>query len=354
MTNYIHVLPVSAPLRAALAGGAWPSHVTAEDVEALDEHGLVPLAFERSRIAALRDLAMAAAVIEPIRLRDLRLLLDALHGIPLLILKGTALAYDVYDTPERRPRGDVDLLIRTDDLPRVRETFRALGYTERLTSGDELGLRQTAFSRVDDLSVEHVYDVHWEITNRSVFRGTLTVAELSDRAIALPRIAESARGLSHVDALLLACIHRVAHHRDSDRLIWLYDIHLLWDRLDAAQRGRFAALAEERSVLAICRRSVLLAQETFGGAIPTELPEAAADEPSAIYLDRSAPRGVLLAAELQALPGWRARLQRARQLALPPAAFMRQQYPRSGPAMLPLLYAWRALRGVARLFRGVA
>lgn len=354
MTNFINVLPVSPPLRAALAGAAWPSDVTADDVAALDEHGLAPLVFERSRIAALRELATTAAVLEPVRLRDLQLLLDALPGVPLLILKGTALAYDVYDAPEHRPRGDVDLLIRADDLPRVRATFHERGYEERITSGDELALRQSGFARFDDFGVEHVYDVHWEITNAAVLQGTLSFDELYERAIPLPRIAAAARGLSHVDALLLACVHRVAHHHDTDRLIWLHDIHLLWERMPETQRRTFGRLAAERRVLTICTRSLSLAQEAFGGGAPLGLPEVAGDEPSALYLDRGASRGALLASELQALPGWRARWQRARQLALPPRAFMLQQYPGHAAAMLPLLYLWRAVRGVARLFRRVA
>ena len=40
------------------------------------------------------------------------------------------------------------------------------------------------------------------------------------------------RGLSPVHALLVACIHRVAHHRGTERLIWLLDIHLLASRLE--------------------------------------------------------------------------------------------------------------------------
>lgn len=32
------------------------------------------------------------------------------------------------------------------------------------------------------------------------------------------------------DALQIACLHRGAHHRNSDLLIWLYDIHLLAKR----------------------------------------------------------------------------------------------------------------------------
>jgi len=57
----------------------------------------------------------------------------------------------------------------------------------------------------------------------------------------------------------------------------------------------------------------------------------------------------LLAADLKAL-GWRARLERLRDLALPPAAFVRASFPHAPRAALPLLYVYRAARGLRRLF----
>src|SRR5438270_516149 len=89
----------------------------------------------------------------------------------------------------------------------VREVFR----------GDDLGVRQHTFTRSDRFGVAHVYDVHLDISNSAVFADVLRYDELSARSIALEGIASTARGLLHVDALLLACIHRIAHHYDTDR-----------------------------------------------------------------------------------------------------------------------------------------
>ena len=59
-------------------------------------------------------------------------------------------------------------------------------------------------------------------------------------------------------------------------------------------------------------------------------------------------------ADFAALPGWRARLRRLRQLAFPPPAFVLQQFGARTRLALPWLYAWRGARGIARLFRRVA
>jgi len=210
---------------------------------------MAPLLYARLGIPALRNAAVRAAVLEPFRLADLRALLDALaaRGIEPLIVKGTALAYSLYDAPEQRPRADTDLLLATEELDAARDGFRELGYVEQLSSGD---MEQTIFRRVDAAGADHVYDVHWAPTNAPAFADVLRIDELRARSVPLPRIGAHARTICDVDALLYACVHRVAHHFDSDRLIWLADIHLLRERMPREEHARFWALATEREVVA--------------------------------------------------------------------------------------------------------
>jgi len=354
-------------LRALLRGepAIWPAEAGSEDaarfLESIQQHGIGPLVYARlvddswPIQPALREDAIRAAAMESLRLADLRSLLAALagRGIRAVIIKGTGLAYDLYDAPEVRPRGDTDLLIAESDVGALRELMRDLGYESQLTSGDTLAIRQQTFVRAG-----HVYDVHWDISNSPVVRDVLPFEEVVDRAIVVPRIAPNALAPSHADALLLACIHRVAHHHDNERLIWLYDIHLLREAMTPDEHERFWRLAAERRVVAICERSIELADAWFATAPHDRASdwlsedERQRDEPSAAFLDRNR-RGVsILHGDLQAL-GWRSRLRRLRELALPPAAFMRQSFPTAPAVALPALYVWRGARGVARLFRRV-
>lgn len=345
------------PLRRALAGEptAWPADLDAEELRALIEQGVVPLVYRATHLPALRDAAIRAAAVEQRRLDDLRDVLAALasRNIDVLILKGSALAYQIYDAPELRPRGDTDLLIARDDLDAAREALTALGFVETVGSGDEHGLRQAIFSRG-----AHVYDVHWSIANTPVFADVLPFDELMPRSVALPRISEHARGLGHVDALLLACIHRVAHHHDSDRLIWLCDIAFLRDRMSEEEHRRFWRLAAERRVVGVCMRSVALADEWLSR--PRRYPaedylspeEVARDEASRAFMNRRITHGRLLAANLRALP-WRSRARRLWQLAFPPAKFMERSFRTRSRLALPWLYIYRGARGLARLFRRV-
>lgn len=348
-------------MRALLRGepAPWPDGIGPDEAaaagESIEQHGIGPLLYSRLTDAswpihaALRDAAIRAAATEPLRLADLRALLTefAKHEIGVVIIKGTSLAYDVYEAPELRPRGDTDLLIAESDLDATRTLLLSLGYTAPLTSGDTLAVRQQTFSRGG-----HVYDVHWDVTNSPVVRDALPFAELIERAIIVPGIAANALAPSHADALLLACIHRVAHHHDTERLIWLYDIHLLREAMTPEEHAGFWRKAAERRVMTICKRSIELADEWFGSAHDFAAVAPAHDEPSAAYLDHDRRRVAVLSGELKAL-GWSSRLRRLRELAFPPADFMRQSFPAAPAAALPLLYVWRGSRGIARLLRKV-
>src|SRR5947199_1211139 len=101
-----------APLRALLRGenAEWPVDATAADaaqlIESIEQNGLASLVYARVSDwpirASLRDRAIHAAAGETARIADLRTLLAAFdaNGIQVLIIKGTALAYDIYPSPE--------------------------------------------------------------------------------------------------------------------------------------------------------------------------------------------------------------------------------------------------------------
>jgi hypothetical protein len=347
---------VREPLRAVLRGDAsvWPDNLTGDEIRAIVEHGMAPLVYARAGLPQLRNQAIRAAVHESLRTTDVAEVLAALAArrIEALIAKGTALAYEIYDAPELRPRGDTDLLIARDDLPALREVMLALGFEESLSSGDEHGLRQAVFVRAPGM----VYDVHWAATNIPAFDAVLRYDELRTRAVPIPALGPSAHGLSRVDALMMACIHRVAHHHDSDRLIWLADIALLRDRMSREEHELFWRLAAQGRVVGVCERSIAVADEwlsrvSHDGAKEWLSPEEwSREEPSRVFLDRELTRGGVMVSSLRAL-SWRARMERLWQLAFPPAEFVRKSFGIRNPAALPWLYAYRGLRGLLRLFR---
>ena len=79
--------------------------------------------FEGGRANTLHQLRRLAA------LREIAASLEGAH-IPLIVLKGMALAYIAYPDPYCRSMSDVDLLVRLADLEKAAELVRSLGFRE--------------------------------------------------------------------------------------------------------------------------------------------------------------------------------------------------------------------------------
>jgi hypothetical protein len=330
----------------------WPEDASLEEIHAIDQHGMLPLVYRWSGNRSLRDAALRAAALETLQIETLREVLDALNerGVTPLIAKGTALAYSIYPSPDLRPRTDVDLLIDERDFGAVRAAFASRGFGETPSSG----VRQHMFYRVDVNRIMQSYDVHLDITNNATTADTLWYDDLRARAVPLPAISQHALAPSPVDSLLYACIHRVVHHHASDRLIWLYDVHLLREGMAPEQRRELWMRAAERRVVAISRQSIAQAQELFGGDVDdaTEfLSTFDENEPSRAFLEPHRSGAAVLAGDLAALSSWPARFRRVGQLAFPSAEYMLQSFGVRSRVALPVLYVWRGLRGVGRLFR---
>lgn len=282
------------------------------------------------------------------------------RGVPCLILKGTALAYGLYRHPHLRPRGDVDLLVPEHRRAAAREVLAALGYEfPNATSGRLVSAEFTA-TRADRYGVERSVDVHWRLSNAQGFARAASLDTLLERAVALPALAPQARGPSLADALLIGCLHRVAHrHSDywygarrhrGDRLIWLYDLHLLAETLDDAKWADFCSRAAASGLRAVCLDGLRRAQALLGTSIPTpatEMLQSSGDEVAAAYLGGGALRW--LATDLRALPDWSSRVRLLAEHAFPPSVYMLTRYGRRSTVWLPALYLHRAVRGAGRM-----
>jgi len=338
-------------LCAVLAGAGAPG--AADDLFDLARaHGVEELLAQRVRAPdRLRQAAVQALSVE----RDVIEICDAAprHGLDALLLKGSALAYTHYPAPYLRPRGDIDLLIRRDDLDRAADMLARMGYERSLEADAEIWTGQRHYLRMSATGPVMV-DLHWRIANPLVFADALAFDEVWPRSAPVPALGTSARTLSPADSLLLACLHRVAHHQDRVHLLWLWDIHLLVSRMSAGEFASFASGAAGAKLGVVCARGLALARECFGTAVPDDLLAelaAAKGEPAAAFVGAAfSPFGVALG-DLAALSGWRARAALVREHLFPPAAYMRRRYPRWPAVLLPIAYVHRVVAGAPRWLR---
>lgn len=354
------------------ASGSWDEGA-AHLIEAAAAHGVLPLvtdAVERARRtgaggramgfdSAARDRLQSEArrilTADLVREHALRALIEQLHqaGVSALLMKGADLAYSVYSRSDLRVRLDTDLLVHPSRRAPAAAVLVAMGYTAVPQSGGDLLMYQESY-RLDRGGMDvHVVDLHWRVSNSQRFAGVLTFDEMWAASEPRPRLAPHARGLDAVHALLLACVHRIAHHFDTSRLVWTYDVHLLAARLPVGDWDGFLALAASRSVDGPCLRSLENAVRLFGTPVPGHVlgglsQRGRADADADPFLSPGARHASRVWSEVRHVRSWGDRWRLMRQHAFPPAAYMRGVYAPASATPLWLLYLLRIVRGSRR------
>lgn len=363
-------MPPEALLIAALRGEAppWPAGggaaLETALLEAAHEHGVSALLASIPAVGqwpgtlqgAFRDFRRDEAVVESLRRESLQRLVDAFGQaeVRFLVIKGAQLAYTHYAQPWLRPRFDTDLLVPVADRERADAVLRGLGYEPAIQVGGSLVSHQLQYERRDRHGCADVVDLHWKVANPHLFAGALTFDELAAAAQPIPLLGDDAYGPSNVHALILACVHRVAHHRNSDLLIWLYDIHVLADSLSVEERVTFLELTRRKHLRSICAAGLDHARLRFGTPDPDgwfdQLRLSDGEiEPTAAFLQQGRRRVDILWSDLRAVGGWSRKMRLLREHLFPPAAYMRARYGHDTPLLVA--YADRVVTGVGRWFR---
>ena len=286
--------------------------------------------------------------------------LSAAGSFPV-VFKGTALAYSLYTNAVLRPRGDTDVLVLPSARGAAQAALAALGFTREPSAGGDLSSHQATYSKTGAGGELHAIDLHWRINNSNVLANLLSHEEMRRDAEAASRLGAGAFIASPAHALLLACLHRGSHrhnpyhvdgeaHYGGDRAIWLYDIHLLATTLAAPQWAEVLRLARERGLMAVTLEALRHSEAYLGTPLPHEvvaaLDRGGGPELPALYLAGTARRQQWM--DFRAIAGARNKLRFLRELAFPPAAYVRHKYAGARPDWLAWLYLRRALAGVRK------
>lgn len=206
---------------------------------ALRAAGLAPLAFHslaklptvapvlRTQLAAEHQ---RSARLNLSALADLHTLVPAFAaaGIPLLLLKGAALATRLYPAPSLRPMRDLDLLVPPHDATRAHDLLTSLGYTaapERRPGAQLAFGSERSYRRPGHLAVE----LHWHLLNLTSYQRLTPTAWFWQQTETITIAGAPALVLRPTAQLLHLAAHLTLHHFDA-RGIWTYDIALLLAR----------------------------------------------------------------------------------------------------------------------------
>ncbi len=308
-----------------------------EWLEAAESEGVVALVDARIRAApagvpeavqrVFADAARAEVARLMVRQAEARRVLArlAVAGLPVLMLKGSALAYWAYPEPHLRSCADVDLLFASRDQAAAAAAALAVdGYSVHQHFGDSatrefLCQREQAGGRSVEL------DMHWGLSSAPVFADRLAFDELLEQSIALPTLASNARGLGPVHAMMNACMHRASDlsNGGGEKLKWLYDLHLLMRGMDDGDWRALTALAVERGLAGVCADGLTEAGLVLGSALPGEVETALRSASGSEPLDPRRLRewGYFQRQNLRTLPDWPSRIRWIWQRLFPTADY---------------------------------
>lgn len=270
-------------------------------------------------------------------------------GLSPVVFKGQALAYTMYPQPWLRPRTDIDALVERDAFEATVDALTRQGYERAGAIDADLVLPQLSLHKRRH-GMNHVWDVHWRVSNRPALGDVLSYAAI--RAGALETNVDGVPFLTpdRVHSLLIACVHLIGHHAGELRLIWLYDIHLLAELLDDSEYRRFLdEAAAPAPMRAACHAALALTQHY----IPSERIDALcrALDPGAgarWRMNRFYITG--LVADAGAV-GRGKRLRFVGQHVFPSADYMMKRFAIRHRWQLPFWYAMRIGRAIPKLFR---
>jgi len=187
-------------------------------------------------------------------------------SLPMLVFKGPTLALDAYGDLSLRECGDLDMLIRPEDFPRVKEMLLSDGFScvwDEMSSERKRQLFACEFQR-DGIEL----DIHWDLAP-GWHNYRVDFELLWESGHAFDSNCHYARKLRAEDALEILCMHGTRHWWE--RLRWICDIAELVNNGSITDWKRL----EYRATAARCHRSVWLglwlASDLLGARLPEEV-----------------------------------------------------------------------------------
>jgi hypothetical protein len=171
--------------------------------------------------------------------------LDGL-GLDVMPYKGLGLAEAAYGDIALRPSGDIDLLVRAQDLRRVRDALVMLNYSPHASfpaEQEEVYLKSGYELAFDGAAGPNLVELQWALLPR-FYAVNFDMDGLFSRAVPLMVAGKTMKTLSPSDSILALSVHAAKHLWN--RLIWICDIARLmtspeldwqWIGLEARKLG---------------------------------------------------------------------------------------------------------------------
>jgi len=218
--------------------------------------------------------------------RELISILDCLEsaGVEAMPYKGLALAETIYGDIALRQSGDIDLLIRPQDLPRICQALAPLGFVphENFSVAELRAYLKSGYeSAFDAPAGKNLLEVQWAILPR-FYSVDFDMGAVFRRAVMTTVAGRAIKSPSLEDLFIILALHAAKHVWG--RLIWLCDLSRMMNvpQLDWRQ---ITSQAEELGIIRILRVTVLLANRLLNARVPAALERFPADNDVSLLAD---------------------------------------------------------------------
>jgi hypothetical protein len=248
-------------------------------VQLADHHGLTALLLRR--LSEEADLQQTGGV-EGLRRQDkanahraLWLTLELLNiyqhlqacGLEVLPYKGPVLAEFLYGNVALRQFSDLDLLVRSDELPLIKAALGELGYEPglRLAQAAERDYLKSGYEYTfDGARGRNLLEIKWQMLPRFYCVG-FDVDKFFERASTVTVEGQKLRTLCDQDLMLVLCVHAAKHAWK--QISWLCDIVQL-ARSRSIDWTALRAEADRLGIARIVSVTFLLAHKLLGAELP--------------------------------------------------------------------------------------
>ncbi|RJY09449.1 nucleotidyltransferase family protein [Aurantiacibacter aquimixticola] len=278
----------------------------------------------------------------------------AAAAVDLLFLKGARLAYSVYDKPEQRASGDIDVLVRPEQAENARSVLAQVGFVR--TGGLQDGLAQEGWESRPVFGVSQQVDLHWAMTNSPAL-ATIFPADPFALAVPLPRLTMGARGTDPVTTLINIALNEARHFhlgyvvngeciKGVRRLGGAHDVMVLCRTFDSENWEQLKDCAASRGIARTVAEALRHSAQSLKAEVPQAVLDALNGASAASWLDEyisSSTPWRRLRYDLSAAHGFYAKRQVLSAQLFPSEVRMRVRYPDRAGASLTWLYVRRML-----------
>lgn len=342
--------------------------------ERIEFHGIAVLLHSSSRLLSQWPAHLLTGIADEARLMGLwetthriaiARLIDTLasHNIESVLMKGTAVAYSMYDDPAARRRGDSDLLIRPSDLDATRALLLSTGWYR---DSDPHGLTYQEGWLFDSAGAfVHSLDLHWEPSDSAVLQRFLRSEDMFATRQELPGLSPCAWRAETPLLLIHETMNQKWHEaygywtdqgpiKGARRLIWSMDFNLLTQSMGPDDWHRLMQLCEPHGIGPLIADTLKQASSDLNTSLPADFIQAleqqsqdqaildyfaARDSFDAFWLNLSQARGI------------REKWAIIRKRGFPPRAHLHAKYPAHAGWPTPLLQARLLLETAGQLMR---